>query len=106
MEHLKNEKLGLSSKYKDIMLTEKDVDYRIDEYMKVLIEQLYKADSAGRTLHADIHPGNIFIDVNALKARKGKVFTLIDTGNTIDLTAEQAARSMRLTQYIEQLFQW
>ena len=36
-----------------------------------------------------------------MKARKGKVFTLIDTGNTIDLTAEQATRSMRLTQYIE-----
>ena len=83
------------------MLTENYTDYIIDEYMIVLIEQLYKTDAKGRTLHADIHPGNIFIDVKALKERKGKVFTLIDTGNTIDLTAEQAARSMRLTQFIE-----
>ena len=101
LEFLKSEKEKLSTKYKDIMLTEKDTDYMIDEYMKVLIEQLYKTDAKGRTLHADIHPGNIFIDVKALKERKGKVFTLIDTGNTIDLTAEQAARSMRLTQFIE-----
>ena len=101
LKFLKSEKEKLSTKYKDIMLTEKDTDYMIDEYMKVLIEQLYKTDAKGRTLHADIHPGNIFIDVKALKERKGKVFTLIDTGNTIDLTAEQAARSMRLTQFIE-----
>ena len=72
LEHLKKEKEELSSKYKDIVLTEKDVDYMIDEYMKVLIEQLYKTDKAGRTLHADIHPGNIFIDVNAIKSRKAK----------------------------------
>lgn len=101
IKKLKAEKENLSTKYKDIVLNEKDTDYMIDEYMKVLVEQLYKTDAAGRTLHADIHPGNIFIDVKALKDRKGKVFTLIDTGNTIDLTAEQAARSMRLTQYIE-----
>lgn len=101
IEFLKSEKEKLSTKYKDIMLTEKDTDYMIDEYMKVLIEQLYKTDAKGRTLHADIHPGNIFIDVKALKERKGKVFTLIDTGNTIDLTAEQATRSMKLTQFIE-----
>ena len=101
LDELKKEKAAMSSKYKDIVLTEKDVDYMIDEYMKVLVEQLYKIDKSGRTLHADIHPGNIFIDVNAIKARKGKAFTLIDTGNTIDLTAEQAERSMKLTQYLE-----
>ena len=101
IEEYKAEKEKLGTTYKDIMLNEKDVDYMIDEYMKVLVEQLYKTGAEGRTLHADIHPGNIFIDVKALKDRKGKVFTLIDTGNTIDLTAEQAARSMRLTQYIE-----
>lgn len=97
----KADKEKLSTTYKDIVLNEKDTDYMIEEYMKVLVEQLYKTDAAGRTLHADIHPGNIFIDVKALKARSGKVFTLIDTGNTIDLTAEQAARSMRLTQYVK-----
>ena len=101
LDQYKKDKAELSSKYKDITLTEADVDYMIDEYMKVLVEQLYKTEKAGRTLHADIHPGNIFIDVNAIKARKGKAFTLIDTGNTIDLTAEQAERSMRLTKYLE-----
>ncbi len=100
IDHYKKIKSDLT-KNKNIILTEKDADYLIDEYMKVLIEQLYKTDNAGRTLHADIHPGNIFIDVEALKARKGKPFTLIDTGNTLNLSAEQAQRSMRLTQYIE-----
>lgn len=101
IKEYKADKEKLGTIYKDIMLNEKDMDFMIDEYMKVLVEQLYKTGAAGRTLHADIHPGNIFIDVKAIKDRKGKVFTLIDTGNTIDLTAEQAARSMRLTQYIK-----
>ena len=86
---------------KSNILTEKDADYMLDEYMNVLVEQLYKTDKAGRTLHADIHPGNIFIDTKAIKERKGNAFTLIDTGNTVNLTAEQTERSMKLTQYIE-----
>ena len=100
IEKLKKEKADINTKYGNILLSEKDINIMIDEYMKVLVEQLYKTDSKGRVLHADIHPGNIFIDVNALKNRKGKMFTLIDTGNTINLTADQAERSMKLTQYI------
>lgn len=101
LNELKAEEKLLSTKYKDIILSEKEFSDMIDEYMNVLVEQLYKTDASGRVLHADIHPGNIFIDIDALKAKKGKIFTLIDTGNTITLTAEQAARTMKLTQYIE-----
>ena len=101
VERLKAEKENYGSVAADLKLSEKDMDYLIDEYLKVLVEQLYKTDKAGRTLHADIHPGNIFVDTKALKNHDKKAFTLIDTGNTIDLTAEQAERSMRLTQYLE-----
>ena len=101
LEYYKKEKENYGSVAAELKLSEKDMDYLIDEYLKVLVEQLYKTDKAGRTLHADIHPGNIFVDTNALKNRDKKAFTLIDTGNTIDLTAEQAERSMRLTQYLE-----
>ena len=52
-------------------------------------------------LHVDIHPGNIFINIDALKSGKGKPYTLIDTGNTIDLTKEQAIKSLRLTSFIK-----
>lgn len=87
--------------YGDIKLTDSDASYLLDEYMKVLVEQFNKVDKKGKVIHADIHPGNIFIDVNALKSRKGKVFTLIDTGNTIEQTMEQSIRSISLTSYIK-----
>lgn len=87
--------------FNDITLTDKEAMYMFEEYVKVLTEQLYKVDKNGKILHADIHPGNIFIDVEALKTRKGKVFTLIDTGNTIQLSKEQGMRMSRLSQYIE-----
>ncbi len=73
----------------------------LSSYMDVLVEQFNKVDKNGKTLHADIHPGNIFIDLEALKSKKGKLFTLIDTGNTVDISKEQALRSIELTNYIE-----
>lgn len=73
----------------------------LSSYMDVLVEQFNKVDKNGKTLHADIHPGNIFIDLDALKSKKGKLFTLIDTGNTVDISKEQALRSIQLTNYIE-----
>lgn len=86
--------------FKDLNLSDKDAMYMFEEYVKVLTELFYKIDKNSKILHADIHPGNIFIDVEALKAKKGKVFTLIDTGNTINLSKEQALRSIQLSQYI------
>lgn len=86
--------------FKDIDLNQENITYLFEEYMKVLTEQFYKIDKNGKILHADIHPGNIFIDVNALKAKKGKVFTLIDTGNTVEMSKEQAMNYLNLTSYI------
>ena len=87
--------------FNDININKKDVDYLLNEYIKVLVEQFNKVDKNGKVLHADIHPGNIFIDMNALKARKGKIFTLIDTGNTIEQNAQQAMRAINLTSYVK-----
>lgn len=84
-----------------IDMDDADAKYLFQEYMKVMVEQFYKVDKAGKTLHADIHPGNVFIDYNAMKQRKGQIFTLIDTGNTIDLSAQHAMNSLRFTTYIQ-----
>lgn len=85
----------------EIKMNDADAKYLFEEYMKVMVEQFYKVDKAGKTLHADIHPGNVFIDYNAMKQRKGQIFTLIDTGNTIDLSAQHAMDSLRFTTYIQ-----
>ena len=36
-------------------------------------------------IHGDIHPGNIFVNPEVLKTKKGQLFTLIDTGNVINM---------------------
>ncbi|MCQ2754920.1 MAG: AarF/UbiB family protein, partial [bacterium] len=104
--------------YGDIKLSKNDIKALIEEYQQVLIEQFNKVDKKGKVLHADIHPGNIFIDINALKNRKGgslrstatmltgkrsnnQIFTLIDTGNTIKMDQAQALRSINLSSYIK-----
>ena len=100
----------------DINLTKNDFKALIEEYQHVFVEQFNKVNKDGKILHADIHPGNIFIDVNALRNRQegilqdaktylgkrnsNKIFTLIDTGNTVMMDAEQAMRSINLTSYI------
>ena len=80
----------------------------LELYQDVLVEQFNKVDPNGKTIHADIHPGNIMIDINALKSyvsgdksAKNKIFTLIDTGNTIEQTPEVATRFLNLSKYIE-----
>ena len=103
----------------DITLTKDDMKCLIEEYEQVLVEQFNKVEKDGKILHADIHPGNIFIDINALRAVKehngiiqrvqaqlgrrnsGQIFTLIDKGNTIKQTAEQSMRSINLSSYID-----
>lgn len=85
----------------EIKMDDADAKYLFEEYMKVMVEQFYKVDKAGKTIHADIHPGNVFIDYKAMKQRKGQIFTLIDTGNTIDLSAQQAMNSLKFTTYIQ-----
>ena len=80
----------------------------LELYQDVLVEQFNEVTPKGKTIHADIHPGNIMIDINALKsyvggdkASKSKIFTLIDTGNTIEQTPEVALRFLNLSKYIE-----
>ena len=88
--------------FKDIKLNKKDSNYLLKEYQKVFIEQFHKVDKNGKAIHADIHPGNIFINPEVLKTRKGKLFTLIDTGNVIDMNVEQSMRALNLTNYVRQ----
>lgn len=105
----------------NIKLTPEDIKNLITEYQQVLVEQYNKITSGGKVVHGDIHPGNIFIDVDALKnmsapgrmeqmwtdltgrvSRKNHgVFTLIDTGNVINLSKEQSISLLNLTSYIE-----
>ena len=70
-------------------------------YIDVLTEQFTKIERNGKVVHADIHPGNIFINLKALQSGKGKLFTLIDTGNTINLTKEQSAVALKLTSFLK-----
>lgn len=90
-----------SPNFDDFDLSDDEVKAVLMKYMDVMVEQFHKVDKNGKTLHADIHPGNIFIDLGALKTKKGKIFTLIDTGNTVDLSREQSLRSLQLTSFIK-----
>ncbi|MCQ2738817.1 MAG: AarF/UbiB family protein [bacterium] len=104
--------------YGDIKLSKDDIKFLIEEYQQVLIEQFNKVEKNGKTQHADIHAGNIFIDINALRNRRSdtisstatmisgkrnsnQIFTLIDTGNTIKMDQAQALRAINLTSYIK-----
>lgn len=90
-----------SPDFKDFELSQNEIQKLLNKYIEVYTEQFVKVEKDGKTLHADIHPGNIFINLEALKTGKGKMFTLIDTGNTIDLTKEQSIHAIRLASYIK-----
>lgn len=77
-----------------------DAERILDEYQKVFVEQFYKIDKNGKVIHGDIHPGNIFIDMDAFKAGKRNFFTLIDTGNTVSMSKEQALRALKLSEIV------
>ena len=87
--------------FKDINFDKKDAQYLLNEYQKVFIEQFHKIDPSGKTIHGDIHPGNIFINPEALRTRKGHLFTLIDTGNAINMSADQSIRALNISKYID-----
>jgi len=72
----------------------------LEAYQEVLVEQFSKVNEKGKIIHGDIHPGNIFIDVKALREGKKDFLTLIDTGNTINQGKEQAVRFLNLSKYI------
>lgn len=59
------------------------------EYMKVVFEQLLSVPQKGeKVMHADPHPGNIFI--NYEKGTNKPIFTFIDTGNVIKCSNKEA----------------
>ena len=82
-------------------LTPAQIKKLLKTYIDLQVEQFAKIDKNGKVIHADIHPGNIFINLQALKSGKGKLFTLIDTGNTIKLSKEQAMASLKITGLIK-----
>lgn len=82
-------------------MTSAQIKKLLKNYIDLQVEQFTRIDKNGKVIHADIHPGNIFINLEALKSGKGKLFTLIDTGNTITLTKEQAKQALRVTRFIK-----
>ncbi len=105
----------------NVKLQPEDIKGLIKEYQQVLVEQFNKISESGKVIHGDIHPGNIFIDIDALQSmeksnkfnefineafgrvrRKNHgVFTLIDTGNVIRLDEKQSIGLLNLTSYID-----
>ena len=83
--------------FEDFEMTPSQIKRLLKNYIDLQVEQFSKIDKNGKVIHADIHPGNIFINLNSLKTGKGKLFTLIDTGNTINLSKEQAKVALRLS---------
>ena len=72
--------------FEDFDMTPSQIKKLLKTYIDLQVEQFAKVDKNGKVIHADIHPGNIFINLEALKSGKGKLLTLIDTGNTIKLS--------------------
>lgn len=91
-----------SPTFKDFDLTADDVKKLLYQYVDIQTEQFVKLNKNGKVIHGDIHPGNIFFDIDSLRKKNGKAFTLIDTGNVIELTKQQTKDALRFTTYIKQ----
>ena len=87
--------------FEDFDMTPSQIKKLLKTYIDLQVEQFAKVDKNGKVIHADIHPGNIFINLEALKSGKGKLLTLIDTGNTIKLSKEQAMTSLKIVGFIK-----
>lgn len=98
-----NEKLEKLNKINEDIgnLTKDEAKILLERYQDVLVEQFNQIGKDGKIIHGDIHPGNIYIDIKALRAGRKDFFTLIDTGNTINQTSKQALRFMNLSKYIQ-----
>lgn len=90
-----------SPDFENFELSIDEIKTLLNKYGEVQTEQFLELVKGGKDIHADIHEGNIFIDPKALKNNKGNIFTLIDTGNTLHLSKEQIASSLKLTSLIE-----
>lgn len=87
--------------FEDFDMKPSQIKKLLKTYIDLQVEQFSKVDKNGKVIHADIHPGNIFINLQALKSGKGKLLTLIDTGNTIKLTKEQTMNSLKIVGFIK-----
>ena len=68
-------------------ISEKEMFSLMQNYFQVFFEQLLSVPKHGmKVMHADPHPGNIFINL----ADKERPFTFIDTGNVLRYTPEEA----------------
>lgn len=68
-------------------LTKKEAISLSINYLEVFFEQLLSVPKeGGKIMHADPHPGNIFIDLKNTK----KPLTFIDTGNVLRYTPKEA----------------
>jgi len=111
---------GRTPQYGDISLSKDDFKFLIEEYQQVLTEQFYKIGKDGKVMHGDIHPGNIFVNIDALrearkhsknpvtmissqlgKRKSNQIFTLIDPGNYINQLKEHALSAMRFSSYLK-----
>lgn len=90
-----------SPDFDQVNITPKEIDRLLSQYIKVQAEQFDRIYKNGKTLHGDIHPGNVFVDLKALKSGQGKAITLIDTGNVIDLSMGQARSALKLNEYVK-----
>lgn len=68
-------------------ISEQDMFKLMINYFQVFFEQLLSVPKKGmKVMHADPHPGNVFIDIS----NKRKPFTFIDTGNVLRYSPEEA----------------
>lgn len=89
-------------KEKILKLNREDLKFFMQELQDVIAEQFGAITTEGKVIHGDIHPGNMFVDLDAvLNRQKGKVFTLIDTGNAINLSAKEAENMLRISTCIQ-----
>ncbi len=88
--------------FDDFDLSNSEIKKILMKYIDLQTEQFSKLSRSGKTLHADIHPGNVIINLDAVKGKeKGKMFTLIDTGNVINITKEQSLDMLKFIDYIK-----
>lgn len=72
-------------------ISEKEMVSLMRNYFQVFFEQLLSVPKKGsKVMHADPHPGNVFIDLT----NKEKPFTFIDTGNVLRYTPEEAIENV------------
>ena len=88
--------------FDDFELSNDEVKKIMLKYIDLQTEQFSKISRSGKPIHADIHPGNVIVNIAAVKGKdKGKIFTLIDTGNVINVSKEQSLDMLKFLDYIK-----